>query len=69
MQSMNFRAVRRHFAEHRLQMVGCMLAGLLIIAAVVFGAPVLAVLGAVMCGGMMVMMVWMMVSMVENHRR
>jgi hypothetical protein len=32
------------------------------------GAPVLAILGALMCGGMMVVMAWMMVSMVGKHR-
>ncbi len=59
---MNFQAIRQHFAEHRLHMVGCVFAAMLVIAAAVFGAPALAVLGALMCGGMMLMMVWMMVG-------
>lgn len=65
---MNFQAVRDHFAEHWLHIVGCMLAAVLVIAAVIFGAPVLAILGALMCGGMMIMMVWMMVGMAAKHR-
>jgi hypothetical protein len=65
---MNFQVVRQHFAGHRLHMLGCVFAAMLVTAAVVFGAPVLAILGALMCGGMMLMMVWMMVSMVGKHR-
>lgn len=64
---MNFQAVRQHFAEHRLHMAGCLFAAVLVIAAVIFSAPVLAILGALMCGGMMVMMVWMMVGMAGKH--
>jgi hypothetical protein len=65
---MKFQAVREHFAEHRFHMVGCLLAALLVIAALVIGAPVLAIVGALLCGGMMVMMVWMMVGMAGHHR-
>jgi hypothetical protein len=60
---MNFQAIRQHFAGHRFHMFGCVLAAMLVIAAVVLGAPVLAILGALMCGAMMLMMVWMMVGM------
>jgi hypothetical protein len=49
-------------------MLVCALAGVLIIVGVAVGAPVLAVIGALACGGMMVMMVWMMVSMASKHR-
>jgi hypothetical protein len=65
---MNFQVVRQHFAEHRLHMAGCLFAVVLVMAAVILSAPVLAILGALMCGGMMVMMVWMMVSTVGKHR-
>jgi hypothetical protein len=65
---MNLQAVRQHFTEHRLHMAGCMFAAMLVIAAVIFDVPALAILGALMCGGMMVMMVWMMVSMVGKQR-
>jgi hypothetical protein len=60
---MNFRAVQEHFAHHRIHMLGCVFAAMLVIAAAVFGVPVLAVFGALICGGMMLMMVWMMVGM------
>ena len=65
---MNFQSVRQHFAEHRLHMAGCMFAAMLVISAIVFSAPALAILGALVCGGMMVMMVWMMVGMAGKHR-
>jgi hypothetical protein len=66
---MSFQAVRQHFAEHRLHMAGCMFAAMLVIAAAVLGAPILAILGALMCGGMMLMMVWMMVGMAGKRRQ
>jgi hypothetical protein len=56
-------AVRAHFAEHRSHLVACGVAGLLVVVAVLFGLPVLAVFGALMCGAMMIGMVWMMFSM------
>jgi hypothetical protein len=65
---MNPQAVRQHFAHHRLHMLGCVFAAMLVVAAAVFGVPVLAVLGALMCGAMMLMMVWMMVGMAGRHR-
>ena len=66
---MNFQAARPYFADHRWHMAGCILAGVLIVAAVVIGAPVLAIAGALICGTMMVAMAWMMVAMVTKHRR
>jgi hypothetical protein len=66
---MNFRAVRQHFGHHPLHMTVCVFAGLLVVTAAILGAPVLAVVGALMCGGMMLMMVWMMVGMAAKHRR
>jgi hypothetical protein len=65
---MNFQAVRQHLAEHRLHMAGCGFAAMLVIAGVIFGAPVLAIFGALICGGMMLMMVWMMVGLAGKHR-
>jgi hypothetical protein len=61
-------AVRAHFAQHPAHMLGCGIAALLVIAAIVFGLPVLAVFGAVFCGVMMIGMVWMMIAMVAKAR-
>jgi hypothetical protein len=66
---MDFHAVRQHFSDHRLHMAGCAFAIVLVVAAVAFGAPVFALLGALVCGTMMVGMVWMMVGMATKHRR
>ena len=66
---MNFHAVRPHFADHRWHMAGCLLAVVLIATAIVVGAPVLAIGGVLICGTMMVAMVWMMVAMAAKHRR
>jgi hypothetical protein len=61
-------AVRDHLAHHPAHMLGCGIAALLVIAAIVFGLPVLAVFGAVFCGVMMIGMVWMMIAMVAKAR-
>lgn len=66
---MNFHAARLHFADHRWHMVGCLFALVLIATAVIVGAPVLAIAGALICGTMMLAMGWMMVAMVAKHRR
>ena len=47
-------------------MIGCGVAALLVVVAIVFSLPALAVLGAVICGAMMIGMVWMMVSMASK---
>jgi hypothetical protein len=65
----NFQTIRKHFAHHRLHMVGCAFAGLLVVLALGFSVPVLAVFGALMCATMMIAMVWMMVGMGPGHRR
>jgi hypothetical protein len=67
-EAMSFQAVRAHFADHRMHMLGCAFAALLVVGGVVFGAPILAIFGALMCGAMMLMMIWMMVSMGSKHR-
>jgi hypothetical protein len=46
----------------------CLIAVAAVVAAIVFGAPVLAFLGALFCVAMMAGMVWMMVGM-ARHRR
>ncbi len=61
-------AVRHHFAQHPTHMLGCGIAALFVVAAMVFGLPVLAVFGAVFCGVMMIGMVWMMVAMAAKAR-
>ena len=62
------RAVIDHFAQHRSHLLGCGVAGLLVVAAIVFSLPILAVLGALMCGAMMIGMVWMMFAMASKGR-
>lgn len=61
-------AVRDHFAQYPSHLLGCGVAALLVVVAIVFGIPVLAVFGALMCGAMMIAMVWMMFSMVAKGR-
>ena len=62
------RAVKEHFATHPSHLVGCGAAGLLVVAAIVFSIPIVAVFGALMCGAMMIGMVWMMFAMVSKGR-
>jgi len=59
------RAIKHHFGQHRSHPLGCGAPGLLVVAAVVFSVPILAALGALMCGAMMIGMLWT-VSMVSN---
>ena len=62
------RAVKDHFAQHPSHLLGCGAAGLLVVAAIVFSIPILAVFGALMCGAMMIGMVWMMFAMASKSR-
>jgi hypothetical protein len=48
-------------------MAVCSLAVVFVIAAGIIGVPLLAVAGAVMCGTMMIGMVWMMVRHGGHH--
>ena len=64
---MNLSAVRQHFARHPLHMAGCLVAAVFVVAAAVYSLPVLAILGALLCGGMMLGMVWMMVRHGGHH--
>jgi hypothetical protein len=48
-------------------LVGCGVAALFVVVAVVFSLPILAIFGAFMCGAMMIAMVWMMFSMAKGH--
>jgi hypothetical protein len=66
---MNFEAIRQHFSHHRLHIAGCGLAALLVVVALAFGVPIVGVVGALICGAMMIGMVWMMVSMGAKHLR
>jgi hypothetical protein len=61
------RAVRDHFAQHTSHLLGCVAAGLLVVAAVVFELPILAIFGALFCAAMMIGMVWMMFAMGSKH--
>jgi hypothetical protein len=56
-------ALREHFANHPFHLVGCGAAVLLVVIAAVFSVPVFAIFGALMCGAMMIGMVWMMIAM------
>jgi hypothetical protein len=60
-------AVKEHFANHRSHLIGCGVAALLVIAGIAFSVPALAIVGVVVCGSMMVAMVWMIVSMSSRH--
>ena len=40
---------------------------MLVVAAIVFSIPILAVFGALMCGAMMIGMVWMMIGMAKSR--
>ena len=60
-------ALRQHVAHHPLHMAVCSLAVVFVIAAGIIGVPLLAVAGAVMCGTMMIGMVWMMVRHGGHH--
>ena len=61
------RAVRDHFAQHTSHLLGCVGAGLLVVAAIVFDLPILAIVGALFCATMMIGMVWMMFAMGSKH--
>lgn len=56
-------ALKEHFAHHRLHMIGCGVGCLSVITALIVGVPILAITGALLCGAMMVGMVWMMYAM------
>lgn len=62
-------AVKDHFSSHPSHMVGCGLAAVLVVVAIVLSLPALAVIGAVLCGAMMIGMVWMMFSMASRAHR
>jgi hypothetical protein len=59
--------VKEHFAQHPSHLLGCGVAALFVVAAIVFSIPVLAIFGALFCGAMMIGMVWMMFSMAKGH--
>jgi hypothetical protein len=61
------RAVRDHFAGHTSHLLGCVAAGLLVVAAIVFELPILAIFGALFCAAMMIGMVWLMFAMGSKH--
>ena len=61
-------AFAAHFHQHPFHLLACGVAALLVVAAIVLGAPVLAILGGLMCGVMMIGMVWMMFAMASKAR-
>lgn len=62
------RVVKGHFAHHPSHLVICGVAGLLVVIAIAFNLPILAFFGALMCGAMMIGMVWMMFAMASKNR-
>ena len=60
--------VKAHFAHHPSHLLACGVAGLLVVAAIIFELPILAAFGALFCGAMMIGMVWMMFSMASKSR-
>jgi hypothetical protein len=62
------KAVTDHFAHHTSHLLGCVAAGLLVVAAIIFSLPILAIFGALVCGAMMIGMAWMMFSMASKSR-
>jgi hypothetical protein len=59
-------AIKDHFAQHPYHLLGCGAAAFFVVVAIVFSLPILAIFGALMCGVMMIGMVWMMFAMVSN---
>lgn len=62
------RAIKDHFAHHTSHLLGCVAAGLFVVAAIVFSLPILAIFGVLVCGTMMIGMMWMMFSMASKGR-
>ena len=60
--------LKEHFTHHPLHMALCALACVAIVAGIVLGAPLIAIFGPLMCGAMMLGMVWMMVTMAGKAR-
>jgi hypothetical protein len=54
-------ALRHHLVHHRLHMLGCGAGVLVAVAGAVFEVPVMAIGGAIICGGFCLDMVRMMV--------
>jgi hypothetical protein len=54
-------ALKHHLAHHRIHMLGCGLGVLLLVAGAGFGAPVVAIGGAILCGAFCLDMVRMMI--------
>jgi hypothetical protein len=63
------RAVKDHFAQHTSHLLGCGAAALLVVVAIVVQVPILGLFAALVCGAMMVGMVWMMLTMAYKNRR
>jgi hypothetical protein len=60
-------ALREHLEHHRGHMLGCGVAGLVLIMGIVLAVPVLAIVGAVACGTMCVLMIRMMFTAGRTH--
>ena len=60
-------ALKEHLAHHRRHMLGCGVAGLIMVTGFVFSIPALAIVGAVACAAMCVSMVRMMFTAGRTH--
>jgi hypothetical protein len=58
-------AFRSAVSSHYMH-TACIVAAVLVLAAIVFGIAPLAILGALFCGAMMIGMMWMMVGMARK---
>ena len=59
--------LRHQLAHHRRHLAGCALAVVFVFVATAFDLPLLAALGALLCGAMMLSMVWMMARHGGHH--
>jgi hypothetical protein len=62
-------ADKDHFTQHTSHLLGCGAAAVLVVVAIVFQVPMLGLFAALLCGAMMVGMVWMMLTMASKNRR
>ena len=60
-------AFKEHLAHHRRHMLGCGVAGLILVTGIVLSIPALAVAGALACGAMCVLMIRMMFTAGRSH--
>ena len=60
-------ALKDRLAQHRSHMLGCGVAGLILVTGIVLSLPGLAIVGALACGAMCIVMVRMMFRADRTH--